>query len=187
MSDTSGRRRSEGGRVSGDEKSRPRRSTARREPLLDRFRRWWAAPPALIAVRPDASGVVVADPLAKRHRDDLTELASRLDRSPDGGGRHLAARLRIVLAHDGPDLPRVIMAQVQDADAAALEAQVAALRTASAAWDRTRAPYARDLARALRARADRAHRDWLTLKRVLDARWGVRAEEPLSTSDVESE
>ncbi|HYD52839.1 MAG TPA: hypothetical protein VEA99_09440 [Gemmatimonadaceae bacterium] len=115
------------------------------------------------------------DPLSASLRRDLDELASRLGQPSDSGGPHLAARLRAVLEHAGPDLHLVIRAQVHDADAAAVEAQVAALRAGASAWAASRAPYARGLAGELGTRADRAHRDWLTLKRLLDARWGSGA------------
>jgi hypothetical protein len=119
-----------------------------------------------------------ADPLSAAHRLELAELAHRLEGAPDADDTHLAARLRAVLAHAGPDLHRVIMAHVHEADAATLDAQVVALRAAAAAWTGTRAPYARGLSRDLAARADGARRDWLTLKRLLDARWHAGVDEP---------
>jgi hypothetical protein len=160
-----------------------RRSVVRREPLLALLRRWWASPfssrsaTSEIVTRAAGPRVVPADRLTVDHRGELSELATRLDMSPDVGGPHLASRLRTVLAHDGPDLHRVIMAHVHDADAVALEARVAALRAASDAWARARASYAPDVARDFGARADQAHGDWFTLKRLLDARWAARTQQ----------
>jgi hypothetical protein len=171
-------------REGDDERMSSRRSVVRREPLLALLRRWWASPfssrSATSEIVTRAAGprvVPAADRLTVDHRGELSELATRLDASPDVGGPHLASRLRTVLAHDGPDLHRVIMAHVHDADAVALEARVAALRAASDAWARARASYAPDVARDFGARADQAHEDWFILKRLLDARWAARTQQ----------